>query len=84
MSDKQFINEIKKAVIGEKSQKKVMRKLVALGFEEVKGKNGRYFFTHKRLGNYKVNIGRDATLSDPRWGLNLMAQIRHAMWKLAA
>ena len=83
MSNEEFIKEIKKAVIGEKSHKKVVRKLNALGFEEVKGKNGRSFFTHKRLGNYKASIG-GVSLSDARWGLNFVSEIRHAMWKVAA
>ena len=83
MSNEEFIKEIKKAVIGEKNNKKVVHKLIALGFEEVRGgKKGVSHLTHERLGGNKVTLGNLA--SDIRGVMNFLTQIRHAMWKAAA
>jgi hypothetical protein len=84
MSDEEFLYEIKRIVAnGEKNHMKVIRKLKELGFKEVGGgKRGHYFFTHRRLGNYKACIG--SSVSNSRWGLNFVREIRHAMWKAAA
>lgn len=83
MSSEEFIKEIKKVMLGEQSHKKVMRKLIALGFEEVKGgRNGVSHLTHERLRGHKVTLGYSR--SDKKGVMIFLAQIRHAMWKVAA
>ena len=84
MSNNEFLYEVKRIVgNGEKNHMKVIRKLKGIGFKEVNGgKSGHYYFTHERLGNYKACIG--SSVSDSRWGLNFVRDVRHAMWKAAA
>ena len=82
MRNEEFIKGIKKIVVGEKNTKKAVRKLTSIGFVVVDGKNGHFHLAHECLGNYKATIG--TSVSDARWGLNFVSQIRHAMWKVAA
>lgn len=78
MSDDMFLKKVKSIVVGEMNAKRIVRLLVRdLGFcQEVKGKH--YHLRHPRLGNYKATMS--CSPSDWRWGMNLVSQIRHAMW----
>ena len=79
MNDKEFLNEVKRIVgNGDKNHIKILRKLRGLGFVVGRGgKSGHMHLTHPRLGGYKATIG--SSESCPRWGLNFVSQLRHAM-----
>lgn len=83
MSDKEFLNETKRALVGERQGSKVVKKLVRIGYViDDKGQNGHWHLYHKRLGNYKLTIS--SSLSDSRGAWNKISEIRHAMWNAAA
>lgn len=83
MSDKEFLYETKRALMGERQGSKIVKKLVRLGYViDEKGQNGHWHLYHKRLGKYKLTIS--SSLSDSRGALAKITEIRHAMWKAAA
>lgn len=83
MSDKEFLYETKRVLVGERQGAKVVKKLARLGYViDGKGQNGHWHLYHKRLGGYKLTISSSA--SDWRTGQNKVSEIRHAMWRNAA
>ncbi len=83
MSDKEFLYETKRALVGERHGAKIVKKLVRLGYViDSKGQNGHWHLYHKKLGNYKLTIS--SSLSDSRGALEKITEIRHVMWKRAA
>lgn len=83
MSDKEFLYETRRAIVGQRQGAKVVKNLARLGYVvDSKGQNGHWHLHHERLGAYKLTISSSA--SDWRGGLNTIRNIRHAMWRNAA
>jgi hypothetical protein len=78
-----FINETKKIVRGESNPRRAIRKLGGLGYKIANDKGGVVYLSHDYLGTRKISIAvREG--GNPRWGLNFVCEVRHAMWNVAA
>lgn len=74
-----ILKSLRAILIGARSMHRVMPKLAALGFREIRGgRSGHYYLVHPLTGNHKLTLG--SSPSGACWPRNFVSQVRHAMW----